>query len=206
MRVRLPALHGGPPVYALAGYSGTLRAVLIAYKERGHRTLARPLGGWLAAGLEGLPPGLWCPATGCWWLVPTPSRHLAAVRRGGQHVEAVAGYAAAALAGRGRPAAVAPALRMARGVRDQVGLGPQARRANLAGRVRLRAAGRPPPAVPVVLVDDVVTTGATVVECTEALTRAGVEVHAIVALAAAGGHRAWQPGGRAWSGEPRTGR
>jgi predicted amidophosphoribosyltransferase len=94
------------------------------------------------------------------------------------------------LAARGRPAAVAPALRMAPGVRDSVGLAALARRENVAGRVLLHGAGVPPRRAPVVLVDDVLTTGATAAECTRVLERAGVEVRAIVTLAAAGGHSA----------------
>jgi predicted amidophosphoribosyltransferase len=192
VRVHPPELAGGVPAFALSRYAGPVRAALLAYKERGRRSLAEPLGERLALALLALPGplGPFTDRDGCWWLVPVPSRRSAAARRGGQHVQALAASAAAALAARGRPAAVAPALRMAPGVRDSVGLAAAARRQNVAGRVLLHGAGIPPRRAPVVLVDDVLTTGATAAECTRVLERAGVEVHAIVALAAAGGHSA----------------
>lgn len=185
--VQVPELTGGPPSYALAGYRGPIRAGLLAFKERGRRDLAAPLGAALGRALAQLParsPGL--DIEQCWWLVPVPSRRTAAIRRGGQHVEEVANRAAATLAASGRPAAVAPALRMAAGVRDSVGMSLSARRANLAGRVLARPAGTPPPGSEVVLVDDLVTTGATAAACTAALRRSGVHVAAVVTLAAAG--------------------
>jgi len=208
MRVYPPELAGGVPAFALARYAGPVRAALLAYKERGRRSLAEPLGQRLALALLALPGrlGSLTDRDGCWWLVPVPSRRSAAARRGGQHVQALAACAAAVLAAGGQPAAVAPALRMAPGVRDSVGLAAVARRQNVAGRVLLHGAGIPPPRVPVVLVDDVLTTGATAAECTVVLERARVQVHAIVALAAAGGHSASRSRGVARVADASTGR
>ncbi len=186
-------------MYALGAYRGRLRAALLAYKERGRRDLACPLGDGLASALLTLlvPSGsgrarsggaLLPPGSSGVYLVPVPSRWSAAARRGGQHVALLADRAAATLAGAGVAAAVAPALRMATGVRDSVGLDRASRQANLAGRVLLRSAGLPPAGTPVVLVDDVVTTGATAAACTSALLQVGVEVRAIVVLATSGRH------------------
>ncbi|HXT43483.1 MAG TPA: ComF family protein [Pseudonocardiaceae bacterium] len=208
IRVHPPSCPATPPVYALGTYHGPLRAAVLAYKERGRRDLATPLGTALASALLhphiAHPSPTWShigvePATKspiCLhvgkeiWMVPVPSTPAAAGRRGGQHVALLARRAAAALAGAGVAAAVAPALRMAAGVRDSVGLTASARRANLAGRVLARRAGLPPAGTPVVLVDDVVTTGATAAACTAALVRTGIAVSAIVVLAAAGRHTA----------------
>jgi predicted amidophosphoribosyltransferase len=184
-----PRCPASLPVYALGIYHGRLRTALLAYKERGRRDLAGPLGAALAAALGTLAPG-----SGGLYLVPVPSRWSAAVRRGGQHVALLADRAAAALAGAGMAAAVAPALRMAPGVRDSVGLNLAEREANLAGRVLLRPAGLPPTGAPAVLVDDVVTTGATAAACAATLLQAGVEVPAIVVLAGSGRHAPSPPG------------
>lgn len=175
----------GPPAYALARYRGAARRAVLAYKERGRRDLAAPLGRALGAALPRLPHARAGP-DGTWYLVPAPSRSASARRRGGPHMLALARHCAATLARDGRACAVAPALRLDSRARDSVGLDAAARVANLRGRLRHVPAGSPPPGHPVVLLDDVLTTGATASACTEALAAAGVPVLAVLTLTAAG--------------------
>ncbi|MES3637574.1 ComF family protein, partial [Mycobacterium intracellulare] len=77
---------------------------------------------------------------------------------------------------------VAPALRIKALTRDSVGLGTAARERNITGRVVLR--GRVP-RTDVMVVDDIVTTGATARESVRVLEAAGVRVVAVLAIAAA---------------------
>lgn len=182
--VRRPLTATGPPVHALAAYRDTARTIVLAFKERGRRDLAGPLGRMAAVvlpTLDGAAPA----ADGTWWLVPAPSRSRAARLRGGSHMLRLARAVAAALAARGHPVAVAPALRLDRGVRDSAGLGAADRVANLAGRVHCHPPGTPPKGTRVVLVDDVVTTGATAAACVRALGEVGVPTAAVLALTAA---------------------
>jgi len=106
--------------------------------------------------------------------------------RGGAHVLRLARRCAAELARAGRPAAVAPALALGRGAANSVGLDAEARKANLAGRVLVRREGLPPKGTPVVLLDDVITTGVTAAACTAALSGVGIAVTAVVTLTCAG--------------------
>ena len=78
---------------------------------------------------------------------------------------------------------VAPALRLGWRARDSVGLDAVQRAANLAGRVRVHASGLPPPGAAVLLVDDIVTTGATLRACRVALTAVGRPALGAVVLA-----------------------
>ncbi|RZS33994.1 putative amidophosphoribosyltransferase [Herbihabitans rhizosphaerae] len=176
--------RGGPPMYALAAYAGPARRAVLAYKERGRRDLAAPLGRMLGAALPSLP-GVQ-PCAGTWVLVPAPSRPSAARLRGGSHMLRLARHTAATLAESGRAAAVAPALRLHRRTRDSVGLDPAARAANLAGGMLPNPAGCPPPDTSVVVLDDVITTGATAAACVATLARAGVTVTTVLALTVAG--------------------
>lgn len=162
-------------MFTLSHYAGAGRELVLAFKERGRRELATVFGALVAEALPALP-GVRPDEFGKWWLVPAPSRRAASLRRGGSHLVGIA---------RVSGASVAPILSFAPGVRDSVGLDAAARRANLSGRVRLRRGGLPPPGTAVVLLDDVVTTGATASACGAVLTAAGFRVTAVLTLTAA---------------------
>ncbi|BDT97919.1 ComF family protein [Nocardia sputorum] len=175
-----PRTDPGVPCWALGPYAGPARRAVLAAKERGRRDLATPLGAALAGALAELrSPRL--PLV----LVPAPSRGMAARRRGGDPVSR-----AAAVAVRWLPnSQLMPLLRMGRGVRDSVGLTPAERARNLKGRVTTAPGPATDWGVPanaeVVLVDDVLTTGATARESVRALERAGLPTRGVLVTCAA---------------------
>lgn len=171
--VLTPRVDPGVPVFSLGRYAGARRQGIIALKEHGRRDLVAPLARALAGGLHQL--AAWGVIALPFTVVPAPTRRLAARRRGGDPVTRIAAAATAA-----DPAiAMLPALRTAALVRDSVGLGSTARERNIAGRVRLTAR----PSGEVLLVDDVVTTGATAREAVRMLRSGGARVTAVLTLA-----------------------
>lgn len=161
---------GAPvPVVASGEHDGVLREVVLAWKRRGHTRLTPVLGTLLAASVCALDPGDRVV------LVPVPTTRRSRRRRGGDLVGQAAGHAAKVLADVGLPAVVVPALAIERQPRDQVGLGARERRANLDGALR-RSRRAVPGTADVVLVDDVVTTGATLAEAVRVLAADGTSV------------------------------
>ena len=163
-----PRIDPGVPVFALGRYAGARRRAIVALKEHGRRDLVAPLAVALADGVHRLVS--WGILAADPTVVPAPTRRWAARSRGGDPVTRIA--AASGMR-------VIPALRTAAGVRDSMGLTSAARERNIAGRVRLirRPAGE------VLLVDDVLTTGATAREAVRTLAAAGVGVAAVLVIA-----------------------
>ena len=169
--VRLDA--AGLPVAAAGDYAGGLRTALLAYKERGRRDLAGPLGELLARALP----------RGAATLVPVPCAHAVARARGGDHVLRLARVAARHVGVR-----VATPLRLNRAVQDSAALGRRERARNLHEAMVAMPARRP--GEPAVIVDDIVTTGATLREAARALECAGWAVRSAAVVAATARHGA----------------
>lgn len=156
---RTPA---GLSVRSLVSYEGTARALLLALKENDRTDVARPLARRLAPLLSPALP-----------LVAVPPSPAAWRRRGYDPVRLLVRR---------------PTLRVLRVVREtsaQKSLGVDARAANRAGLLR---ATRSLLGVRVAIVDDVVTTGATLDEAARAIQSAGGVVEQAVTLAATPRH------------------
>ncbi|WP_041407951.1 ComF family protein [Segniliparus rotundus] len=174
-----PVFDPGVPVYSGGRYGGPRRGAVLAAKAGGRRDMAAPLGEQLArllAQLRGR--GALAPRRGL-RLVPAPTRWRSSRARGGDPVLRFAAVASRALPNTD----VEDLLRYRLGVRDSVGLGAGQRRANVRGRVRVRAVPAPAAGRLTVLVDDVLTSGATACEAIRALAGAGVPVAAVVVIA-----------------------
>ncbi|GLF93414.1 ComF family protein [Streptomyces yaizuensis] len=167
-----PAPAGLPAVWACAEYADAVRAVLIAHKERGALGLARPLGVALAAAVRAaLAQG--GRGSGPVLLVPVPSSRRAVRARGHDAGRRLALAAAAELRRGGERARVLPVLRQCREVADQAALTAPERVVNLSGAlVARRGTAGLMAGARTVVVDDLMTTGASLAEAARALRAA----------------------------------
>jgi predicted amidophosphoribosyltransferase len=177
-----PTPDGLPPVFAVTAYDGVVRSALIAHKEHGRLALARPLGRALA--LSCLAALACCDRDpGDVSLVPAPTTRARVRERGQDPLLRVARECRRSLGRAGVAALLRPVLRVARSVQDQAGLTAQARAANLSyafeTRYRRGMEGRA-----VVVVDDIITTGATAAEAARALRLIGADVVGVAVIAA----------------------
>jgi predicted amidophosphoribosyltransferase len=183
----LPAVHpvtrDDARIWSALTYQGVARHVIAAYKDNGRTdaaaALAAPLRAAIVAALAAVPnlpapassaPGRRTPPAGI-QLVTIPSSHRAWRERGYHPVDAllhrVGLHPAPLLAQRGM-------------VSDQVGLGRAERAANKSHSLVARRALT---GVAVILVDDIVTTGATLLEARRAVFAAGGTVVGLATLA-----------------------
>ncbi len=190
--VPMPCPPGLPPVWTAGPYAGPLAAALVAYKDGGRRDLRRALAPALADVLAAVlaqdeDVAAAVRAGRRVWLVPVPSSPGAVRRRGDAPLNALLGKATGLMAGRTDCALLtgAPCLRLVRRVADQAGLDHQQRATNLewamAAKSRWAAALNDSVCV---LVDDVLTTGATLAEGARALSAGGAQLVVAVTVAA----------------------
>mgnify|MGYP001048269800 CR=1 FL=1 len=145
-------------------------------KYRGWRALAGPMGEWLAA--LPLPDDVEEEAR---IVVPVPTTTARLRERGYNQAELIA-RAFARCTGR----RILPALARASAATTQTVLQPAARGANVAGAFRPTGVGeREIRGQHLLLVDDVLTTGATAVECTRTLVAAGARCVSVITFARA---------------------
>ncbi|WP_305137915.1 ComF family protein [Corynebacterium hiratae] len=167
----------GFPAWALGPYSDTRRGVIIAMKERGHQAVRAHLGAVLAAGIDYLRARGDIPETAL--LVPAPTRASSARKRGGDPVTALCQAASARLPGWD----VVNALMTAEGSADQSQLNAAERTDNMRSAVRLLPAARTLAGRSVLLVDDIITTGATLRASAARVWAVGGDVAGAIALA-----------------------
>ncbi|RSN14772.1 ComF family protein [Nonomuraea sp. WAC 01424] len=184
-RLPRPSPPGLPDCWSATSYERAARRAILAYKERGAVALAGVLAQVLAftvlTALAGTGGG-W--ARGPFAVVPVPSAKRASRGRGHDPMGRLAGLVTRHLAAAGLPAEPWTALSQARRVSDQAGLSSTQRVANLAGSLCVPRSVKSPPAPSVLLLDDIVTTGASLAEAARALRAAGVRVPLAVTVAA----------------------
>jgi predicted amidophosphoribosyltransferase len=194
-----PCPDGFPLTVTTTPYDAVVRQLISAHKERGALGLTPFLAGRLAAAVKGVAAAAEVSA-GRVVLVPVPSSRAAVRERGFDASWAMAVRAARRLRRDGDMRA-RRLLAQRRPVRDQAGLTAAERAANLRGAFRVRTDWREvtgklgalwsdqretgtgeQPAV--IIVDDVVTTGASLTEGTRALRAAGLRVIGAATVAA----------------------
>ncbi|MCU1336927.1 MAG: phosphoribosyltransferase [Bryobacterales bacterium] len=162
-------LQGFDAVYSYGSYEGTLRQLVHLFKYGGVRPLAGPFGRLLVHALPR--------ETSFDVIVPMPLHWFKQWQRGFNQADLLAREI-----GKKWHVPVRNVIRRRRATSPQAGLTNAKRRANVRGAFRVRP-GRPLQGMRVLLVDDVVTTGATASACARVLKRAGAAHVSLLALA-----------------------
>jgi len=156
-------------VIAYGLYEGVLKEAISRFKFYGLRRLSRPLGGLL--------PGLTIPESDA--IVPVPLTAKGLKQRGFNQSLLIARVVSKKT---GTPLNIDTLLKI-RETPPQVGLSASERHKNLAGAFTAKGHLK---GSRILLVDDVVTTGATAAACSKALLKAGAQEVIVLAIARAG--------------------
>ena len=162
-------LNGFDQVYSFGAYEGVLRKLIHVFKFAGVRTLKRPLGSLLA---RALPRESSFDA-----IVPMPLHWRRRWQRGFNQSELLAREI-----GRKWSVPVCALVRRKKATAPQAGLTSAQRRKNVQGAFEVRK-GKRLKGMRILLIDDVLTTGATASACARALKRAGAAHVTFLALA-----------------------
>lgn len=170
--------------WATGPYRGTVRAMILGFKERQQWGLVAPLSKLLATAVASD-----LARAGPLVLVPVPSRACVVRTRGYDSTRMLAVRAGWHLARAGFAARALSLLKVSGRVADQAGLDRLQRQHNLAGSMRPRRAAvnrlrRRVTQPRIVICDDVLTTGSTVREAQRVLEEAGLPVARIAVVAA----------------------
>ena len=177
----------GLPVHAALAYDAGGGDLVIAYKDHGNRALAPMLGTLLADAIDAAMRELSVPAA---QLVPVPARPWS--ERGFNAVAGIVRFAQRDLLARGIVVRTARPIRAQRRRSPMKSLSGQERRQQVGQLFRPARLRRPAADLPVVIVDDVITTGTTVEAMRSVLTAMGADVAAAAAVTSV--DRPAQPG------------
>ena len=174
---------GFPPTVAAGPYDEVLRGLITAHKEEQALQLTGVLGRLLAGCVRLLAETAGLGPADRLVLVGVPSAAATLRRRGFDANSAVGRRAARELRPAYERVRVLDLLTQRRGTQDQAGLTATARLANLSQSVRLKPL-RGCPEDPVILFDDVVTTGASLTEAARVLRASGAPLIGACTVAA----------------------
>lgn len=185
-QVQPTLVSGSPKIFAIRPYDRLAQQMILAVKEDARRAAEPVLAEAIA--IAALP--LLAEVSGPVLLVSVPSRAAARRRRGADVLWSITRQAADLLAGAEWPVSAQRLLRHQRTVSDQSTLDARGRQTNIAHSMCVRTTaflrGRTPslgimgrtriPPGPVIVLDDLVTTGATMKEAFRALHAGGFQV------------------------------
>lgn len=207
-----PTPAGYPPTWATTPYDASTRAALVAFKDADRRDLETVLAPMLSAAIGAAlatDPQLRAVLTSGnrpVFVVPVPSSRSAVRRRGDAPLELLTRAALGPAARKGSTGQLifSPALRIRRRVADQAGLDHLQRAANVEHAMQVKPRWQASICGGAcLLIDDVLTTGATLAEAARALREAG-SGHVRAATVAATQRRLAPSGGRLRDGDLRS--